>query len=126
MLAGVFAACGAQKTAKGWEDAVYTEDASFGEGAKTVTVKVIVGEKTVTFTVKTDKEDLASALLEHGLVEGEDGQFGLYIKKVNGILADYDVDQTYWSLSSKGEILMTGASGVTVSDGDVYEFTKAQ
>ena len=109
-----------------WEDALYTEDTALGSGSKTITVKVSAGEKSVTFTLRTDKETLADAMLEHGLVEGNDSQFGLYIKKVNGILADYDVDQTYWALTENGETTPTGASGVTVTDGTAYEFNRAK
>ena len=109
-----------------WADATYTEDKTFGEGAKTLTVEVIAGDKSVTFTVKTNKENLADAMLEHSLVEGDNDQYGLYIKKVNGILADYDIDQSYWSLSKNGEALMTGASGTKIADGEKYEFTYAK
>ncbi len=114
------------KEDKLWAEATYTEDKTFGEGAKTVTVEVIAGDKSVTFTLKTDKENLADAMLEHKLVEGDNDQYGLYIKKVNGILADYNIDQHYWGLSKNGEALMTGASGVKISDGEKYEFTYAK
>ena len=109
-----------------WKDALYTEDKSFGDGEKTLTVEVVAGEKSITFTLKTDKENLADAMLEHSLVEGTQDQYGLYIKKVNGILADYDIDKSYWSLSKNGQALMTGASGTNISDGDKYEFTYAK
>ncbi len=109
-----------------WANATYTEDKSFGEGAKTVEVEVIAADKSVTFTLKTNKENLADAMLEHSLVEGTQDQYGLYIKKVNGILADYDIDKSYWSLSKGGEALMTGASGTTISNGEKYEFTYAK
>ena len=109
-----------------WKDALYIEDKAFGEGAKTIKVEVVAGEKSITFTLKTDKENLADAMLEHSLVEGTNDQYGLYIKKVNGILADYDIDQSYWSLSKNGEALMTGASGTTIADGEKYEFTYAK
>ena len=109
-----------------WEEATYTEDTTLGSGSKTVTVKVSAGEKSITFTLRTDKENLADAMLEEGLVEGDDSQFGLYVKKVNGILADYDVDQTYWGLTENGETTATGASGVTVKDGAVYEFKRTK
>ena len=109
-----------------WSDATYTEDKTFGDGAKTVTVEVIAGDKSVTFTLKTDKENLADAMLEHSLVEGDMDQYGLYVKKVNGILADYNIDQSYWSLSKSGQALMTGASGVKIKDGEKYEFTYAK
>ena len=75
-----------------WETATYDRDTELGEGAKTVTVKVIADEQELTFTIHTDKETLGDALLEHKLIDGEQGPFGLYIKAVNGIIADYDVD----------------------------------
>lgn len=109
-----------------WENAVYLQNKEFGEGRTTVEVEVKVDDQSVTFTIHTDKTTLADALLEHGLVSGEDGAFGLYIKVVNGITADYDVDQSYWSLTKNGEMLMTGASGVNIADGEHYELTRAK
>ena len=107
-----------------WKDAVYTEDKSFGEGAKTITVKVVADDRSVTFTIKTDKDTLGAALLDNGIVEGEQGAYGLYIKKVNGMLADYNVDQSYWSISKSGVDLMTGADGENISGGENYELTR--
>ena len=109
-----------------WENATYTSDKTFGNGSKTVMVEVKAGDQSLTFTIKTDKETLADALLEHELIEGEDGAYGIYIKKVNGIVADYDIDQTYWSLSKNGEMSMVGASDVTIADGEHYELTRAK
>ena len=104
-----------------WKDAIYLSDAEFGEGAKTVTVKVIAEDKSVTFTVKTDAKTLGEALLEHELVAGEQGDFGLYIKYVNGIRADYDLDGAYWGFNKGGEYMMTGVDGTTIADGEKYE-----
>ena len=42
---------------------------------------------------------------------------------MNGIVADYDVDKAYWSLTKDGEAHMSGASDTIISDGDKYEFT---
>lgn len=109
-----------------WESAVYLQDKEFGEGSTTIKVEVKVENQSVTFTIHTDKTTLADALLEHSLVSGEDGAFGLYIKIVNGITADYDVDQSYWALTKNGETLMTGASGVNIADGEHYELTRAK
>ena len=119
-------ACSKFDATKLWLEATYTEDKTFGEGAKTVEVEVIAGYKSVTFTLKTDKENLADAMLEHSLVEGDMDQYGLYIKKVNGMLADYSINQSYWSLSKTGVALMTGASGTEIKDGEKYEFTYAK
>ena len=75
------------------------------------------------FEIKTNAENLGDALLEAKLVEGEMGDYGLYIKSVNGIRADYELDGAYWSLSKGGEMLMTGASDTPIADGDTFELT---
>ena len=104
-----------------WKDATYRENKEFGKGAKTVVVQVEAGEQFIEFTIHTDKANLADALLEHKLVEGDNSQYGLYLKKVNGILADYDVDKTYWGLYKNGEMMMVGVSSAEISDGEHYE-----
>ena len=109
-----------------WEEATYTSDKEFGKGEKTVTVKVIAEEQELTFTIHTDKETLGDALLEHELIEGEEGAFGIYVKRVNGILADYDVDQTYWSFTKEGVMMMVGVDSATIADGEQYELTRAK
>ncbi len=105
-----------------WEEATYRRDMTFGDGDTTVLLEVKVEDRSVTFTVKTDKETLGDALLEHGLIEGDEGAFGLYIKKVNGIRADYDKDGAYWALYKDGEMSMTGVDTTKISDGEHYEF----
>ncbi len=104
-----------------WENAVYTEDAEFGEGSKTVTVEVKAEENSVVFTIHTDKDTVGAALLEHELIAGEDGAYGLYIKKVNGIVADYDVDQSYWAFYIDGEYAMTGVDSTEITEGAAYQ-----
>ncbi len=105
-----------------WENATYRSDQTFGKGEITVQLEVKVEDQSVTFTIKTDKEILEDALLEHKLIDGEEGQYGLYVKKVNGITADYDVDKSYWALYKNGEYCMTGVDTTSISDGEHYEF----
>ena len=109
-----------------WASATYLEDTTFGEGAKTVQVKVIADGKSVTFTVKTDAKTLGEALIAHNLIAGDQGDFGLYIKFVNGIRADYDLDRRYWNFTKNGEYMMTGADMTDIADGEAYEFTYAK
>lgn len=109
-----------------WENAFFTEDTTLGEGNKTIEVEVKAGEKSVTFTISTDADTLGDALLEHSLIEGEDSIYGIYIKKVNGILADYDVDKHYWSLTKNGEYLMTGADSTEIADSEHYELVRTK
>ena len=49
------------------------------------------------FEIHTDKKTVGDALEELNLIAGEEGPYGLYVQSVNGITADYDVDQTYWA-----------------------------
>ena len=94
-----------------------------GEGATTFDFEVIdIKEKVTKFKVSTDKKIVGEALLDVGLIEGDEGPYGLYVKKVNGIVADYDVDKTYWSFFINGEMAMTGVDGTEIEDGTVYSF----
>lgn len=104
-----------------WDYATYKTDTEMGEGSKTVYVEVVVEENSVTFTIHTDRAILGDALVDHNLVEGEQGAYGLYVKKVNGITADYDVDQSYWGFYKNGEYLLTGVDTTEFSDGEHYE-----
>ena len=104
-----------------WEGATYVEDTELGDGETTVTVEVKAGEHSVSFTINTDKSTLGEALIEHSLIEGEASQYGLYVKKVNGILADYDIDGSYWGFFKGGEYMTSGVDSTEFSDGDRFE-----
>lgn len=115
LLATSLIACGNTVKKEGlWENATYRKDMEFGEGAKTAVVEVKVEDETVTFTVHTDKDTVGDALIEHELISGEEGAYGLYIKTVNGITADYDTDQSYWAFYIDGEYAMTGVDGTEI------------
>ena len=103
-----------------WENATYLKDMEFGKGEKTVTVEVAVEEQLVTFTIHTDKDTVGAALLEHGLIDGEQGAYGLYIKVVNGMTADYDIDQSYWAFYVNGEYGMSGVDMTDIDESAVY------
>ena len=117
-------ACADIEKTGAWETATYDRNTELGEGEKTVTVKVVAEEQELIFTIHTDKKTLGDALLEHKLIDGDQGPYGMYIKKVNGIVADYDADQTYWSLSKSGVDLMVGVDGAEIADGEQYELTR--
>lgn len=106
-----------------WDNALYNENTELGNGEKTLTIDVIAEEKTVTFTVNTDKDTLGEALMDCGLIAGDEGPYGLYVKFVNGIEADYDKTQTYWGVTKNGESVMTGVDQEEITDSDKYEFT---
>ncbi len=121
MLTACLLGCAAKAPTGLWANATYTEDTTLGEGAKTVKVAVKAEDTAITFTIKTDAEMLGEALLEHKLVEGEQGEFGLYIKEVNGIGADFSKDGAYWALYQDGEYAMAGVDTTPIADGAHYE-----
>ena len=75
-LLGCLAACDGGTTDP-WEHATYKADTTLGEGATTILVEVKVDTHLITFTVNTDKTNLADALLDVDLIAGEEGQYGL-------------------------------------------------
>lgn len=79
------------------------------------------GSDTV-FEIHTDKETVGEALLEVGLIEGEESEYGLYVKTVNGITADYDKDGVYWAFYVNGEYAQTGVDSTAVTEGEAYAF----
>ena len=75
-----------------------------------------------TYTVKTFKKTVGEALIEEGLLEGEDGQYGLYVKKVDGVELDYEKDGMYWAFFVDGEYANTGVEKTDIVDGKTYSF----
>lgn len=123
MMALSLAACGKAPQIGGVTLPVQ-DGATIGQGSKTFTVEVTDAEgKTVRFTVNTDQETVGAALQELGVVAGEQSSYGLYIKSVNGITADYDKDGTYWAFSVNGELSQKGVDQTYVKNGDIYTFT---
>ena len=100
-----------------------TKDNVLGEGKTKFTFTVVDKEGVETeFEINTDKEIVGDALMELDLLAGEDGQYGLYVKTVNGITADYDVDQTYWAFYVNGEYATAGVDSTKVEAGATYLF----
>ena len=116
-----FVSCNNASNTDIWENATYKTDTEFGSGAKTLVVEVKVNEHVVSFTIKTDKNTVGAALIEHNLIAGEDGAYGMYVKVVNGMTADYDIDQTYWLFYINGEYGMTGVDTTEITEGYVYQ-----
>ena len=114
---------GATESTEVVQETVKDEVEVLGEG-KTMFLFTVVdkdGNET-NFEIHTDKEIVGEALLDLELIAGDDGEFGLYVKTVNGITADYDVDQTYWAFYVDGEYAMTGVDATNIEEGKTYSF----
>ena len=94
-----------------------------GEGKTKFLFTVVDKEGIKTdFEIHTDKETVGEALMDVGLIEGEEGEYGLYVKTVNGIIADYDIDQTYWAFYVNDEYALSGVEATPIEEGKVYCF----
>ena len=99
------------------------EQAEPQAGTKTITVQIIVdGQDTVTKSITTDAEYLRGALEEEDLIAGEESQYGLFVKTVNGITVD-EGKQQWWCFTKGGADLFTGVDTTPIADGDVFEIT---
>lgn len=87
-----------------------------------VTVEVTFEDgSSESFDITTDKPTLRAALEEKNLIEGDEGQFGLYVKKVCGVTADYDVNSAYWAFYKNGEYMTCSVDDEALTDGASYQ-----
>lgn len=79
------------------------------------------GNKTE-YEIHTDKTTVGDALLELGLISGDQSEYGLYVKTVNGATLDYNKDGKFWSFYIEGEFAKTGVDATDIVAGTTYEF----
>ena len=91
-------------------------------GSKTITVDIVMYDGTTTKTITTDAEYLRGALEQEKLVAGDESQYGLFVKTVNGYTVD-DSKQEWWCFTKGGEALFTGVDDTPIADGDKFEIT---
>ena len=94
-----------------------------GEGKSTFNFKVVDAQgKTTSYQIKTDKTTVGDALLELKLIAGEEGQYGLYVKTVNGITLDYNKDGKYWAFYEGDSYALKGVDSTPITEGATYSF----
>lgn len=99
------------------------------KGSKNIEIRVVdnAGETKV-YDVNTDAEYLRQAMEEtKGLTfSGDESDYGLMVVEINGVTADYNVDQSYWAFYVNDEYCNYGVDSQPVADGDVFriEYTK--
>ena len=94
------------------------------KGCKDITIEVVnkAAESTI-YELSTDAEFLRQAMEEaDGLTfEGEEGPYGLAVSSVNGEVADFSVDSSYWSFFVNDEYCNYGIDSQPVMDGDAFK-----
>ena len=89
-------------------------------GTKTFPLTVVHSDGTSkNFTITSEKEFLAEALLDENLIVESDSP-GMYTT-VDGETADYSVDQSYWGFYIGGEYAMEGMNTTPIVDGAEYK-----
>ncbi|MBR3761898.1 MAG: DUF4430 domain-containing protein [Lachnospiraceae bacterium] len=102
---------------------IMTEGVVLGEGATAFHFTVVDKDgKEITCEIHTDKTTVGDALLELGLIAGDEGPYGLYVKTVNGLTVDYDKDGKYWSFYVNGEYGSAGVDTTEIVAGASYAF----
>ncbi len=105
------------------EATMYADGSEIGQGETSFTFTVTDGEgNEATYEINTDEETVGEALLALGLIDGEEGPYGLYVKTVNGITVDFDKDGKYWAFYVDGAYAQTGVDSTIIVEGSTYSF----
>ena len=100
-----------------------TDIRELGDGATQVSFTVVdQNGKEAHFIIHTDKTILSDALLEHDLIAGEDSEYGLYVKTVNGTTLDYNKDGKYWAFYVNDAYATKGVEKTEIDDSAKYCF----
>ena len=79
-------------------------------GEKTIGLTVVFSQDNQKeYKIHTDAENLGDALKEEKLVDGTQGEYGLYIEMVDGVTADAS-NQEWWCITKGGETLNTSGT----------------
>ncbi len=114
---------GGGKTASDDAQKVFEDGSVLGEGSTQFALSVTDQDGNETkFEIHTDQETVGEALVEIGFISGDDSEYGLYVKTVNGITADYDKDGVYWAFYIDGEYAAAGVDATAIEQGSSYSF----
>ncbi len=103
--------------------ATIAETGTLGEGETVFNLCVIGSDGSKEdFEIRTDKTTVGEALMEIGLLEGEDSEYGLYVKTVNGETLDYDTDGKYWAFYIDDAYATTGVDATPIEADVIYTF----
>ena len=98
-----------------------TKEAAAPQGTVSYTVITVdlEGNET-TLEITSDKETVGEELLAQGIIAGDVGEYGLYIKTVNGLTLDWDKDAKYWAFYIGEDYATTGVDMTPAEEGVTY------
>ena len=99
-----------------------------GGAAASFTVTVVHKDGSEkTFTYESDQQYVGPVLEAEGLIEGNEGPYGMEITVVDGEKAVYAEDGAYWALYEGEEYALQGIDTTPIREGQVYKlvWTKA-
>jgi len=92
-----------------------------GEGETSFALAIVdVDGNQTDYTIYTDETTVGAALTALELIDGEQGEYGMYIKSVNGMPLDYDKDGKYWAFYIGEEYATTGVDMTPITEGESY------
>ena len=119
--------CGSKEVPEAAPQAAATDVTVMGEGATVFQFSVVDLEgKETKFEIHTDETTVGAALMQLGLIEGEEGPYGLYVMKVNGIAAIYEEDGSYWAFYENGQYGLTGVDLTDIDPSVAYSFVQTK
>ena len=93
------------------------------ESEKSFSFVCVFADKTQKkYEITSDKKTVGEALVEEGLIAGENGPYGLYVKTVCGVTLDYDKDGKYWAFYVGDTMASAGVDSTEIVDGETYSF----
>ncbi|MCL2547501.1 MAG: DUF4430 domain-containing protein [Oscillospiraceae bacterium] len=91
-----------------------------GQGSTTFRLEVTDPSGEVSaWDVSTDAETVGAALLEVGLIDGDESEWGLFVTSVNGNSA---TDGYWWAFWINGEMAPMGVDSTYIEAGVTYAF----
>lgn len=108
-MALTFAACGKKEA-----------PAAAGATIQYTVITVDLEGNETTYNITTDKKTVGEELIAQGIIEGEQGDYGMYIKTVNGLTLDWDTHAKYWAFYIGEEYATAGVDMTDAEDGTTY------
>lgn len=94
------------------------------QGEKSIVIEVVDNnENSTLYIFNTDAEYLRQAMEDADGLEfsGTESEYGMMVETVNGVTADWNVDQSYWAFYVNGEYCNYGIDEQPVMNNDLFQ-----